>query len=163
TLGCLSGSSDCPYENRQPRDSKLGVDGAQSAPSTTAQRLSGFTGERPNASDDATRSRRLSGVCQVQTNRRRAARRRPWRHLMSKRFRIAFSFSGDKRESVAEIAGILAGHFGEDRVLYDKYHEAEFARPDLAFYLPSLYYNEADLVVAIWCNDYKNKEWCGLE
>ena len=45
---------------------------------------------------------------------------------MSKRFRIAFSFSGDKREFVAEIAGILAGHFGKDRLLYDKYHQAEF-------------------------------------
>jgi len=51
---------------------------------------------------------------------------------MSKRFRIAFSFSGDKREFVAEIAAILARNFGEDRLLYDKYHEAEFARSDLA-------------------------------
>lgn len=82
---------------------------------------------------------------------------------MSKRFRIAFSFSGDKREFVAEIASILAGHFGEDRVLYDKYHQAEFARPDLAFHLPALYHDEADLVVAVLCNDYEKKEWCGLE
>ena len=83
------------------------LDGAPSAPPTTAQRLSCFTGGRTNAYDDATRSRRCSGVCQMQTNRRRAARGRPWRHLMSKRFRIAFSFSGDKRKFVAEIADIL--------------------------------------------------------
>ena len=82
---------------------------------------------------------------------------------MSKRFRIAFSFSGDKREFVAEIADILAGQFGADRVLYDKYHEAEFARPDLAFHLPALYHDETDLVVAVLSNDYENKEWCGLE
>ena len=82
---------------------------------------------------------------------------------MSKRFRIAFSFSGDKREFVAEIAGILAERFGADHLLYDKYHEAEFARSDLAFHLPPLYHDETDLVVAVLCNDYEKKEWCGLE
>ena len=46
---------------------------------------------------------------------------------MSKRFRIAFSFSGDKREFVAQIASILARRCGADHVLYDKYHEAEDA------------------------------------
>jgi hypothetical protein len=59
--------------NRKLRDSKLGLDGAQNATPTTAQRLSCFTEGRTNAYDDATRSRRLSGICQVQTNRRRAA------------------------------------------------------------------------------------------
>ena len=39
---------------------------------------------------------------------------------MSKRFRVAFSFSGDKREFVAEIADILAEHFGKERLLYDQ-------------------------------------------
>ena len=52
---------------------------------------------------------------------------------MSKRFRIAFSFAGEKRDFVAQVAGILAKRFGEDRVLYDKFHEAEFARSNLAF------------------------------
>src|SRR5262249_45831601 len=82
---------------------------------------------------------------------------------MSKRFRIAFSFSGDKREFVAEIASILARHFGEDRVLYDKYNQAEFARSNLAFYLPALYHDETDLVVVVLDNDYEKQEWCGLE
>jgi hypothetical protein len=83
--------------------------------------------------------------------------------MSERRFRIAFSFSGDKREFVAEIADILAKQFGEDRLLYDKYHEAEFARSDLAFHLPPLYHNETDLVVAILSSNYEKKEWCGLE
>ena len=83
--------------------------------------------------------------------------------MSERRFRIAFSFSGDKRDFVAEIAGILAGRFGADRVLYDKYHQAEFARSDLAFHLPALYHNETDLVVAVLSNDYEKKEWCSLE
>ncbi len=82
---------------------------------------------------------------------------------MSKRFRVAFSFAGVKREFVADVADLLARRFGEDRILYDKYHEAEFARSDLAFHLPALYHDEADLVVVVLCNDYEKREWCGLE
>lgn len=82
---------------------------------------------------------------------------------MSKRFRIALSFAGERRAFVSQVAAILAKRFGEERILYDKYHMAEFARDGLAFSLPSSYHNECDLVVAILCNDYENKEWTGLE
>lgn len=80
-----------------------------------------------------------------------------------KRFRVAFSFAGEKREFVAATAVILAELFGEDQILYDKYHEAEFADADLAFNLPDLYKNDADLIVAVFSRDYEQKEWCGLE
>jgi tetratricopeptide (TPR) repeat protein len=83
--------------------------------------------------------------------------------MSAKRFRIAFSFAGEKREYVSNIAAILAKQFGEEAILYDKYHQPEFSRSDLAFYLPDLYEKEADLVVAVFCPDYENKEWCGLE
>jgi hypothetical protein len=82
---------------------------------------------------------------------------------VDRRFRIAFSFAGDKREFVAKVAAILAKSFGQGRILYDKYHEAEFARADLALRLPALYHDETDLVVVILCSDYESKEWCGLE
>ena len=48
--------------------------------------------------------------------------------MSAKRFRIAFSFAGEKRDYVAQVAAILAKRFGEAAILYDKYHEAEFAR-----------------------------------
>ena len=83
--------------------------------------------------------------------------------MSDKRFRIAFSFTGEKRDFVAQVAGILAQRFGEAAILYDKYHQAEFSRADLAFYLPNLYEKEAEIVVAVFCPDYENKEWCGLE
>ncbi len=81
----------------------------------------------------------------------------------NKRFRVAFSFAGEKRPFVADVANILAERFGEAAILYDKYHEAEFARRDLGIYLPELYHNESDLVVVIVCPDYDKKEWTGLE
>ena len=81
----------------------------------------------------------------------------------TRRFRIAFSFAGEKRDFVAKVAGILAQRFGEPGILYDKYHEAEFARRNLGIYLPELYHKESDLVVVVVCPDYDEKEWTGLE
>ena len=82
---------------------------------------------------------------------------------MAKRFRIALTFAGENRKLVEEIAQILATLFGRDSILYDKFHQAEFARPDLASHLPNLYKNESDLVVLVFCDDYENKQWCKLE
>ena len=83
--------------------------------------------------------------------------------MSAKRFQIAFSFAGGKRDFVTRIAAVLAKLFGEATILYDAYHKAEFSRSDLVFYLPDLYEKEADVVVAVFCPDYENKEWCGLE
>ena len=82
---------------------------------------------------------------------------------MGKRFRVAFSFAGENRVLVEEIAQILATHFGRESILYDKFNEAEFARPDLASHLPKLYKDESDLVVLVFCDDYESKRWCNLE
>ena len=83
--------------------------------------------------------------------------------MSPKRFRVAFSFAGEKRDFVRQVADILARRFGESAILYDKFHEAEFAQPNLAFDLPDLYRKESDLIVAVFCPDYGRKEWCGLE
>ena len=80
-----------------------------------------------------------------------------------KRFRIAFSFTGEKRAFVKDVAALLAGRFGESAILYDKFHEAEFARNDLAIYLPNLYNRDSDLVAVVVCPAYEAKEWTGLE
>jgi hypothetical protein len=82
---------------------------------------------------------------------------------MIKRFRVGFSFAGEKRGFVAKVAEILARLFGRDGILYDKYHEAEFATADLAFYLPKLYGVDVDLVVGVFCKEYNPKEWTGLK
>ncbi|MBN8212147.1 MAG: tetratricopeptide repeat protein [Xanthomonadales bacterium] len=83
--------------------------------------------------------------------------------VSTKRFRIAFSFAGEKRAFVKQTADLLARQFGPEKILYDKYHEAEFARNDLGIYLPNLYNHESDLVVVVVCPNYDVKEWTGLE
>jgi hypothetical protein len=84
-------------------------------------------------------------------------------NLESKRFSIALSFPGEYRPFVENVADNLANSVTTERVLYDKYCEAEFARLDLDTYLPNLYRSESELVVIFLCPEYKEKRWCKLE
>jgi nucleoside phosphorylase/tetratricopeptide (TPR) repeat protein len=79
----------------------------------------------------------------------------------SKRFEVALSFPGERRDYVAAVAGHLAEQLGRERVLYDKWHEAEFARPGLDTYLQTLYHDQAALIAVFLCADYERKDWCG--
>src|SRR5262245_23306848 len=81
----------------------------------------------------------------------------------NKRFLVAISFPGEHREFVAKVAQRLSRDLGQSRVLYDKFHEAEFARPNLDAYLQHLYHDESELVAVFLCTDYESKEWPGLE
>lgn len=81
----------------------------------------------------------------------------------TKRFRIAFSFAGEKRDFVKEVADLLAKRFGQEKILYDKYHESEFAVFDLGIKLPKLYGEQSDLIVPVLCPDYDAKRWTGWE
>ncbi|MBE7384755.1 MAG: tetratricopeptide repeat protein [Leptolyngbya sp. SIO1E4] len=83
--------------------------------------------------------------------------------MSTRRFRIAFSFAGEKRAFVKAVAAILAEQFGEDKILYDEYHEAEFARYNLGIYLPQLYGEQSDLIVPVLCPRYDVKRWTGWE
>ena len=83
--------------------------------------------------------------------------------MSAKRFRIAFSFAGETRDFVEIVAKVLARRFGEAAILYDKFHEAEFARYDLGIYLSKFYREESDLVVAVFSKDYDKKQWTGWE
>lgn len=81
----------------------------------------------------------------------------------TRRFRVALSFPGELRAFVEPIAENLAQRLGKPKVLYDKYHQAEFARPNLDVYLQSLYHDDSDLLVVFLCADYEEKDWCRLE
>lgn len=81
----------------------------------------------------------------------------------NKRFLVALSFPGEHREFVAKVAQRLSQELGQPRVLYDRFHEAEFARPNLDTHLQTLYHDESELVVVFLCADYERKEWPGLE
>lgn len=81
----------------------------------------------------------------------------------NKRFQVAFSFAGEDRAFVEHVAAQLAVCVGRERVLYDKYHEAEFARPNLSTYLQELYLRHSELIAVFLSDNYQQKEWCGVE
>ena len=56
----------------------------------------------------------------------------------SKRFRVALSFPGEHRPRVEKVADALARNLGRERVLYDRWYAAEFARPNLNIHLADL-------------------------
>jgi len=82
---------------------------------------------------------------------------------MPRRFRVALSFPGERREFVASVASKLAKDLGGDKVFYDMFHEAELARPNLDLYLGQIYRDHSDLVVPFFSADYERKRWCNLE
>jgi hypothetical protein len=82
---------------------------------------------------------------------------------IGKRFRVALSFPGERREFIEQVAAILAGNLGKEQVLYDHYHAAEFARTNLDTYLQYLYHEDSDLIAVFFCAEYESKQWCGLE
>jgi hypothetical protein len=78
------------------------------------------------------------------------------------RFRIALSVPGEHRKFIAAVANELARSLGRHRVLYDKYLEAELARPNSDTYLQQLYV-ATPLIAVLLADEYQTKEWCGLE
>jgi tetratricopeptide (TPR) repeat protein len=80
-----------------------------------------------------------------------------------RRFRVALSFPGEHRKRIENIAYALAKKLGREKVLYDKWHTAEFARPNLNTYLQKLYQEESQLLVFFFSESYNHNEWCGVE
>src|SRR5262245_670446 len=87
----------------------------------------------------------------------------PLTQLNTKRFQVALSFAGEHRHFVAGVAEQLSRNLGQNRVFYDRYYEAELARPNLDTYLINIYREHSDLIVIFLCANYTQKEWCGLE
>lgn len=84
-------------------------------------------------------------------------------NAMSRRFAVALSFPGEHRDYVKQIADALVTSLTKPRVFYDRYYEAELSRPNLDTYLQKIYHEESELVVVVLCQEYDEKEWCGLE
>jgi hypothetical protein len=81
----------------------------------------------------------------------------------TKRFQVALSFAGENRNFVESVAEYLSRNLGQNRVFYDRYYEAELARPNLDTYLMNIYREGTDLIAIFLCSNYAQKEWCGLE
>jgi tetratricopeptide (TPR) repeat protein len=84
-----------------------------------------------------------------------------------RRFAIALSFPGERRKYVEQVANALLPAFGGEpgkaRIFYDAWHQSEIIGYASNRKLQKIYGTETDLIVPFYCQDYLNKEWCGVE
>lgn len=78
------------------------------------------------------------------------------------KFKIAFSFPGERRGKIKVIAEELIKKLGNDTVFYDRLYDHLLARPNLDTTLQDIYLR-SELKVIFFCPEYDEKEWCGLE
>jgi subtilisin family serine protease len=81
-----------------------------------------------------------------------------------KRFVVALSYPGERREYVKDVVFALRDlEIPRDRIFYDRYHQAELAVPNLDTRLQRIYRDESELIVIFISAEYERKDWCGLE
>lgn len=79
-------------------------------------------------------------------------------------YKIALTFPGELRQNFVEtIAEELSKVFDKSEILYDDFHTAVFARPQLDTYLQHLYHDCSELIVVFISKEYTRKKWCGAE
>ena len=83
----------------------------------------------------------------------------------SRRFVIAFSYSGKHADQVRKIVGNVRrnGLFEPKQLFYAPYNQAELSQPNLNKILPPIYFDQSELVVVFLGSAYQASEWCGLE
>jgi hypothetical protein len=78
-------------------------------------------------------------------------------------FDIAFTFAGETRSLVEQVARELETIVKKDNIFYDNNFISQLARPSLDTLLQDIYRNRSKLIVVFLCEKYQEKEWCGLE
>ncbi len=78
-------------------------------------------------------------------------------------FEVAFSFPGEVRNKVEEIAVEVEKALGPNSCFYDNNYKAQLARPSLDDLLQRIYRDRSKLIVVFLCESYQDKKWCGIE
>lgn len=78
-------------------------------------------------------------------------------------FEVALSFPGEIRNDVESIATILEENLGSNSCFYDNNYKSQLARPSIDILLQEIYGKRSKLIVVFLCDDYQEKEWCGIE
>jgi len=85
------------------------------------------------------------------------------RRVEDRHFKVAVSFSGDRRAYVADVVAELKKRLPKGAVFYDRDFTAELAAPNLDNRLQRIYGENSDLVVVFLSRDYQERMWCGIE
>jgi serine protease AprX len=88
----------------------------------------------------------------------------PETKMSGKRFSVALSFPGEKRDYVKKVVAELRQlKIPRDNIFYDRFYTAELTVPNLDTYLQEIYDKDSELIVIFISAEYEKKEWCGLE
>jgi len=79
------------------------------------------------------------------------------------KFDVAFSFPGEKRKFVSNVADKVRKKLKKDKLFYDFDYQSQLARPNIDVLLQKIYHENSKLVVIFLSAEYMEKEWCGLE
>ncbi|HEV7401469.1 MAG TPA: AAA-like domain-containing protein [Chthoniobacteraceae bacterium] len=82
---------------------------------------------------------------------------------LPERFQVAFSFAGEQRALVKEIAEKLRARLGEDSVFYDNTYEHILAGNDSDLLLQEIYEKRSAMVIVGVSGDYARKQWTAVE
>jgi len=85
------------------------------------------------------------------------------RPLSALRFKVAMSFPGERRQYISATVTALRPYLPPDSIFYDYDYQTQLAKPNLDVLLQDVYRNKADLIVIFLCEEYAEKQWCGLE
>lgn len=78
-------------------------------------------------------------------------------------FEVALSFPGDIRGYIEPIVAHLEKNIGPNSYFYDNNYKSQLARPSLDLLLEEIYRYRSKLIVVFICQNYQEKEWCGIE
>ncbi len=83
----------------------------------------------------------------------------------SKRFVVAFSYSGKHEATLVRVVGEVRRRavLEPRQVFYAPDHKAALSQPDLDKKLKQYYFEDSELVVVFLGQAYQESEWCGLE
>ena len=83
----------------------------------------------------------------------------------SRRFVIAFSYSGKHADRVRKIVGEVRRNalLTPEQLFYAPYYQAELSQFNLNKLLVPIYFEESEMVVVFLGQAYEESEWCGLE
>lgn len=87
----------------------------------------------------------------------------PLEKIQNRRFKVALSFPGEKRTYIGELVQELKRRLPRGSIFYDRDFTDELAVPNLDTLLQKIYLENSDLVVVFLCEEYEQKQWCGLE
>jgi hypothetical protein len=82
---------------------------------------------------------------------------------LPERFQVAFSFAGEQRPLVKEIADKLQARLGEGSVFYDNTYEHILAGNDSDLLLQDIYEKRSAMVIVGVSGDYARKQWTQVE